>query len=449
MPGSFRTLPVTAMLALLTACGGGVGAPGSAPAPADPAPSPAPQEPTPEIDADVIGMPGARVPGLSANYVTTMLGWLAPEGDVVFEAVIQWKPDNTLGCGILRRAPDGNVHPLLMQGQPLLDTGGVVKHPKLPIEARGDVLVMPAEVEGGAVTHALFAVPRGGGLPRLLGEGTFLAAEAVDGDSVLAQREEDGALLRLAVGQPPEVLHPGCDAGFSTNGRRAVVRDGGDAFVVGLDGTARRILGRGDAVPGTSGAVALVTGAWVNDADAFVLQVRTDDAACPEALLRIADGGTEVLAVCGTPAPGTPDLIDRLVVATGRSPDVVFAAGTRTAGAIVFCARPSELPVSVATDGPGYRIRENEVVVEGARIAFGAAGATWDAVYRVEPGRAPERLAGTDGVVPAAGGAALASFPFPLAAALDLAPDGTALLHAGLVEARRPDATLGALLLVR
>ena len=56
----------------------------------------------------------------------------------------------------------------------------------------------------------------------------------------------------------------------------------------------------------------------------------------------------------------------------------------------------------VAASGPDYRIRETEVVVDGASIAFGATTPQWDAVYRIAPGRAPERLMGTDGAVPAA-----------------------------------------------
>jgi len=433
---------ILAMFAV--ACGGGAPA-AKAPQPGLPGGATPENDPLPAVHAEAIGVPGDPVPGLNAYYVTTMPGWLSPQGDVVFEAVIQWKPDNTLGCGILRRAPDGNVNPLLMQGQPLPGTGGVVKHPKLPIESRGDTLVMPADVEGGSVAHALFAVPRAGGAPVLLAEGPFSAAVFADDGSVLAQR--GGDLLRVVAGATPEVLCTGCEPGFSTDGARAVVRRAGAAWAVGLDGAMTRIAGFGDAVPETAGTITLVRGAWVNDAGAFVVHADTSDPDCPEALLRFA-GGVEVLAVCGGPAPGTTDTIERIRVAHGRSDDVVFAAGTASSGAVVYCARPGEAPVPVAFSGGDFRIREAEVVVDGERIAFGAVTQAGEEIHRVGPGAGAARILFTDASVPAAGGATLAAFTRPLPGALDVASDGRALVHAGLVEERRPGATLGALLLV-
>jgi len=444
----FRTR-IASLLIWAAGCGG-AGSPTAGPdAPADPAPLPLPQAERPAVDAEVIGMPGDRVNGLDAYYVTTMLGWLAPEGDVIFEAVIQWKPDNTLGCGILRRAPEGHVHTLLMQGQPLPGTGGgVVRHPELPLESRGDLLLMEADVEGGAIGHGLFGVPRAGGVPRLLAEGRFLRAVIAEDGTVLAQRAEDYAIVAIAPDQPATVLLPDCEPGFSSDGRCLVARRGQVAWEVAPDGSTRRILGIDDPVPGTTGTVTRVRGAQVNDAGAFVVHVETDDPACPEALLRITDS-VEVLVRCGAPAPGTTQRIERIVPAAGRSADVVFAAGLESSGTVVYCAPPGEPPVLVASSGPDYRIRESEVVVDGARIAFGATTPEWDAVYRIAPGEAPERLMGTDGAVPAAGGAALQSFPIPLEIAIDIDGNGRTLVHAGLVEARRPDATLGALLLVR
>ncbi|MHC4164476.1 MAG: hypothetical protein ACYSUM_20325 [Planctomycetota bacterium] len=73
-------------------------APSAAPAPPAPVAA-APQ--LPAVEGEVIGFPGAPVPGLDAHYVTTELGWLGPDDDVVFEAVIRWTRTGELGCGIL------------------------------------------------------------------------------------------------------------------------------------------------------------------------------------------------------------------------------------------------------------------------------------------------------------------------------------------------------------
>jgi hypothetical protein len=117
-------------------CGGAspVALPGTGAPPASPSPNPpvtsAPLFPA--VEGEVIGLPGAAVPGLDAVYVATELGWLGPDGDVVFEAVIRWNATQKLGCGILRLGPDGNVNTVLMQDQALPATsGGIVKHPWL------------------------------------------------------------------------------------------------------------------------------------------------------------------------------------------------------------------------------------------------------------------------------------------------------------------------------
>ncbi|MHC4449429.1 MAG: hypothetical protein ACYS0E_04685 [Planctomycetota bacterium] len=443
------------ILFLLVACGGGGTPPAieTPPVQLDPEPAPQAQPQQPPVEAEVIGLAGQPVPGLNASYVSTALGWLGPQGDVVFEGVVQWRHDLTLGCGILRRSPNGRVNTLLMQGQPLPGTGGRVKHPKLPIETRGDTLVMPAEVADGIIEHGLFAVPRGGGSPKLLAEGRFTRAIATPDGTVFAQREEDRSVVRIPPDAAAELLCPGCEPGFSTDGNCVVVRRNGSAWVIEQDGSERRIIGIDDLVPATAGTVTYVRGAWVNDAGAFVVHVQTSDKLCPEALLRFTDE-VEALAICGAAAPGTNDVIRRIRVAGGRSSDVVFTAGTEQSGNVVYCARPGESPVPVAASTPAYRIREADVVADGARIAFGAnltegANLAELAVYRVRPGAQPERVMSTDAAVPAAGNALLRSFPIPLGEAIDIDGNGVALVHAGLVESRRPDATLGALLLVR
>ncbi|MHC4939445.1 MAG: TolB-like translocation protein [Planctomycetota bacterium] len=439
------------ILSLVVACvacgGGGGGEPPvheSPPAQFDPPPAPLPQQPP--VDAEVIGFPGDPVPGMNATYVSTALGWLGPQGDVVFEGVIQWRHDLSLGCGILRRAPNGQVNTLLMQEQPLPGTGGRVKHPRLPIETRGDLLVMPAEVKDGVIEHGLFAVPRGGGTPKLLAEGRFVRAVSTPDGTVLAQRD-DLSLVRIPPDGPAELLCPGCDPGFSTDGSCVVVRRSGVAWVIELDGTERRILGVDDLVPGTAGTVTYIRGAWVNDAGAFVLHVQTSDTQCPEALLRITDR-IEALAICGAAAPGVGDVVQRIRVAGGRSEDVVFTAGTAASGNVIYCARPGEAPMPLARDTASVRIREADVVADGAQVAFGASQSDGElAVYRIAAG-GPERVMSTDAPVPAVD-AALRRFPIPLGEAIDIDATGVTLVHAGLVEQRRPDATLGALLLVR
>ena len=99
---------------------------------------------------------------------------------------------------------------------------------------------------------------------------------------------------------------------------------------------------------------------------------------------------------------------------------------------------------------------EPHIVIDGSgKIAFGAvlfddAGLpAANAVLRVAPGEAPVRVLSTDALVPAADGALLRSFLYPLRSAIDVDSKGRTLVHVGLVQARRPEATLGALLLVR
>ncbi|MEM8883897.1 MAG: hypothetical protein AAGD14_07510 [Planctomycetota bacterium] len=449
------------LLVVVAACGGGSSA---EPAPAnesEPAPEPPaslPQATQPDVEAEIIGKPGDPVPGLDASYVTTLLGWLAPDGDVIFEAVILWNRDKTLGCGILRRAADGEVNTLLMQGQLLPDTGGGrVKHPKLPLEARGDTLVMAAEVEGGDIEHGLFAVPRTGGTPRLLAEGVFRRARVgEDGDVIAEAATPNGTQVwRIPTDGPAEVLCDRCDDGISSDGTTVVFERDDAAYRIDADGATTRLIGRDDPVAGTLGVVTLVLAAELNDADAVVVHVATSDAACPEAIFRFDENGVEVVARCGEPIGSAPGTAESLRLAAGRSRDVVFAARLSGPGApasAVYCARPGEPALPVVQSTQRVRVLEEHVVADRDRIAYGVqlyedGLPVAEGVFRTGTG-APERVVSTDADVPAAG-ARLRSFPYPLRHGVDVDGDGRLLVPAGLVEARRPSATLGTLLLVR
>lgn len=466
------------LFACLVACGGGgsgetgpelqSGDPDPGPDPV-PAPLPIPQQAP--VDAEVIGLPGDPVDGLPATYVATLLGWIAPEGDVIFEAVIDWNATHSLGCGILRRAADGRVHTLLMQEQLLPRTdGGRVRHPRLPLEVRGDTIVMVADVDGGNIQHGLFAVPREGGSPTLLASeetGEFVAATVTGNGSVIAEIARPGgrAILFIAPGEAPRTICSGCDEGFSTDGTCVVVRRDNAAWLVEFDGSEQRIGGIGDPVPGGTGTVTGVRGAWVNDTGAFVLHLDTDDETRPDLLVRLPPqgGAPQVIAVCGEQAPGLDGTVKEIIVAAGQGDDVVFGAtiAEGTGGpAAIFCARPgAAAEVLVASgdrvDGKRIAVLEPAVVTDrNGQVAFGAAVfenglVSAHGVYRVAPGSAPQRVLTNDALVNNTGGAQLRSFLYPLRYAIDVAADGTTLVHAGLVEARRPTATLGALLLVK
>lgn len=470
------------LFASLIACGGGASDAGPAlqeeptvpDANSDPVPDPLPTPQQPAIDAEVIGFPGDPVPGLDAVYVATLLGWIAPEGDVIFEAVIDWDATRKLGCGILRRTADGRVHTLLMQEQSLAGTGGgVVLHPRLPLEARGDTIVMVADVKGGNITHGLFAVPREGGSPRLLASedsGVFVSATINDDGSVIAEvaRPEGRAIVYIAPDMAPVTLCERCDADYSTDGTCVVIRRDDAAWMIELDGSEERIAGIGDPVPptfGESGTITGVRGAWINDAGAFVLHLNTDIDARPDFLVRLPSegGAAQVLAVCGEQAPGLDGTVGEIFVAAGRSEDVVYGATLKDgngAASAIFCARPGASAQALVAsgervDGVAIAVLQTDIVADqNGHVAFGAAlveGGLVVAhgVYRVAPGKAPERVVTNDALVTATGGAHLRSFLYPLRAGIDVSSDGSTLVHGGLVEARRPDATLGALLLVR
>jgi hypothetical protein len=424
----------------------------------------------PAVEGEVIGFPGAPVPGLDAHYVTTELGWLGPDDDVVFEAVIRWTRTLELGCGILRRGPDGFVNVVLMQGQALPGTGGGrVKHPRLPLEARGETLVIPALVEDGDIERGLFAVPKRGGTPVLLAgsnSGTFERAVITDDGTVVAElSDETGrSVLVIPPGNQPTTLCTGCAPGFSTDGRSVVVHDGETAWSVALDGVATPLVGLGDASSGSSGLVTGVRRAWITASSDVVVHVDTDDPFRPDVLLRLENDATvDVLAACGAPAPGTAGTFDVLFPAAGSGGDVVFGAtvdGDPGRAVGVFRARTGgTTELLVASGDPAADVQAvlavsaPDVVAADGRTAFGArlfdGLEVAQGVFVHGDAGALERVLTTDAPVAALEDATLVRFLYPLREAVRVARDGRTLVHAGIREARRPEATLGALILVR
>jgi hypothetical protein len=464
------------LFGLVVGCGGGgpldnaAEAPIEAPDSGEPPPAATPL--LPAVEGEVIGFPGAAVPGLDASYVTTGLGWLGADDDVIFEGVIQWRATLELGCGILRRRGDGTVNAVLMQGQVLPGTGGGrVKHPSLPLEARGETLVIPALVDGGTIARGLFAVPRGGGAPVLLASettGEFVAA-AIDADgTVVAEVEDDDAtsILVIPAGGEPRVLCDGCAPGFSTDGASVVVRQAGRAVAFDLDGAPHALLGAGDAAPGANGLVTGIRAAWVTaDGGAFVVHATTDDADTPDVLVRLADGAApEVVAACGAPAPGTAGVFETIEPAAGRSTDVLFGAKVDdpARATAVFRAPPGQDASLLAATGDAAADLDAELGIgprdvvagDGARTAFGASVlrdglAIATGVFVADGNGSTTRVVTTGAPLAARAKTTVARFLFPLRDAVDVHRDGRTLVHVGLVEERRPDATLGALLLVR
>lgn len=463
------------LFGVVVGCGGGstlgnaAEAPIEAPASNDP-PAAAPL--LPAVEGEIIGFPGAAVPGLDASYVTTGLGWLGADDDVIFEGVIQWRATLELGCGILRRRGDGTVNAVLMQGQLLPGTGGGrVKHPGLPLEARGETLVIPALVDGGTIARGLFAVPRGSGTPVLLAAettGEFVAAEiADDGTVVVEVEDETSSILVVPPGGAPQVLCTGCAPGFSTDGTSVVVRQAGRAVALDLDGTPRALLAAGDAAPGTAGLVTGIRDAWVTaDGGAFVVHATTDDPERPDVLVRLLEGAApDVVAACGAPAPGTSGVFESIEPAAGRSVDIVFGArvdGDPARVTAVFGAPPGQGAALLAATGDAAADLDAELGIgtrdvvagDGARTAFGASVlrdgvAIATGVFVAAGDGTTTRVATTGAPVAARPATTVARFLFPLRDAVDVDRDGRTLVHVGLVEERRPDATLGALLLVR
>lgn len=423
----------------------------------------------PDVEGEVIGVPGTPVPGLDATHVLTEPGWLGPGDDVVFAGVIRWNVSGRLGCGILRRAPDGTIHPVLMEQQPLPGTGGRVKHPSLPLETLGDTLVIPAVVEAGEISQGVFAVPKSGGEPVLLvgvGEGEdlgpngFVRALALADGSVLTEFRQPSGISVLLV--PPEgdpvVLCDRCEPGFTTDGASVVVVRHGAALRVDLGGDATRLLGPGDAAPGANGLVTFVLEAWVDPDGRFLVHARTNDPARPDVFVRLGDE-VEVLAACGAPAPGTAGTFEELFPARGPGADAVFGAtiaGDTARPAGVYCARPGEAPQLLAASGDRARdldvplaISGPDVVAsEGARVAFGAAlfGSDVDGVF-AHDSSSIERVVTRDARLAARPEAEVVGFPHAIRDAVHAKADGRTLVHVAIRE--RPDAILGALLLTR
>lgn len=454
-------------------CGGGDAVVDTSQVAEDPTP-PAPQPPVvpepqlPAVEGEVIGFPGSDVPGMNASYVVTELGWLGPQDTVVFEAVIRWRSTLKLACGIFRRAQDGRVTPLLLQTQFLPGTaGGTVRHPKLPLVANGDVVVIPADVDGGNIEQGLFAIPVGGGTPTLLvglNDGGFLGAVITDTGVVVAQVSGPSGedILIVEPGQDPVILCSDCKPGFTTDGTCVVVRQGDEAVAVELDGVVTRLLGPGDPAPGSGGTVTSVRAAWVNEDGTFVVHAETDDPARPDVLLRLGDH-VEVLAACGAPAPGTAGSFDQLHPARGESGDVVFGAtlnGDPARPAAIFCAPPGEPTGLVASYGDpapelaaDLAVKTRDVVADAGRVAFGAGilegGVEVAEGVFVAGAGGVVRAVTTDAPVAAIEDAAIVRFMYSLREAMDVRADGRTLVHVGIREDRRPDATLGALMLVR
>lgn len=413
----------------------------------------------PAVDGEVIGFPGAPVPGLRARYTWTGLGWLGRDDDVVFEAVIRWDYDLSLGCGILRRGPDGEVNTVLMQGQSLPGTGGgVVMHPQLPLEVRGDTLVIPARITGGIYLRGLFAVDKSGGEPVLLAgeiDGEFVQAVITEDGTVIASvvRPGENVVLVIRPGAEASEICTGCEPGFSTDGACVVVRKDGGAWSIEFDGTTTGILSLGDPAPGSNGNVTGVRGAWVTPEGRFVVHAETDDPARPDVLLRI-DSSVTVLAACGAPAPGVSGNFETIVPAPVRSGDVVFGASIAGGGDAIFRAPaggPAQLVAQTGDTagdlGVPLSVLSNAIVAD-ERIAFGARIGVEEGVF-IAGSAGIERILTTDARLTPIEGATIERFMYPMRDAISAKLDGRTLVHIGIREDRRPSATLGALLLVR
>jgi len=456
----------------LAGCGGSA-------SPVDPAPAATPEQeaPTPSsvlaqprmpaVDGEVIGYPGTPAPGLRAVYVWTGLGWLGPDDDVVFEVVVQWDHDESLGCGIVRRGPDGQVNAVLMQGQPLPGTGGGrVRHPQLPLEAHGEMLVIPARVENGDIERGLFLAPKSGGDPVLLAGlqgGEFTKAVVTpDGTVIASVRDGDEhSVLVIEPGQAPREVCTGCEPGFFTDGTCIVVRKDRGAHEVSFDGIAKEILPAGAPAPGTSGTVTHVRQAWVASDGDFVVHALTDDPARPEALYRIHQR-IELLAACGAPAPGTGGTFGELLPASRQGSDVVFAAmiDNGSVAQAIFSAPPDQPATLLAKTGDKaadldatLAIDPRGVVAGGpGQVAFAAAILADSAVETgvfIRNNGLMRRVLTTDARLLPVQGGTLVGFLYPLREAIHAKPDGRTLVHIGVREDRQPDATWGALLLVR
>ena len=426
----------------------------------------------PPLQGELVGMPGTPAPGLGASYVTSGPGWLGPDGDVIFEAIVRWHSNLEIGCGIFRQAPDGSVNIVLIQGQPLAGTGGGhVRHPSLPLHASGDTLVLTALVEDGTVDHGLFAVPKEGGDPVLVlatPTGVITSAVITESGTVVAEVFEPTgpSVVKVDPGQPPVTLCGACESGFTTDGESVLVEHSGGAWQIDLnDGSSVPVVLPGDPAPGQSGTVLNVLDSRITPNGDVHLLLQTDDPAHPEVLVRI-DDGVEVLAVCGAPAPGLPGLvIESIYPAHGNGNDAVFGAalsGSPVAsinGAAVFVAPPAQAAHPVAATGDTSLELQALLDVLEAETVSGAGGysvyaATLlkhgvpaaEGIFRHDPSGTVKLIATTDARVNVPGeDATVVRFGDPLAPRLDVAADGRVLTMVGVRLDRHPTATYWAL----
>jgi hypothetical protein len=431
-------------------------------------PATAPQ--LPDISGEVIGMPGRRVPGLAASYVGTGRGWLGPDDDVVFDAVVLWDSTKRIGCGILRSDSNGVVNKIMMQGQRLAGTdGGQVKHPGLPIAGDSRSVVMSVGIDGGSFERGLFRVDLDGLNPVLLAvedSGSFHNAVIADDDTVLvAHTDSSGSSLLAITDDETTTLLDDIRPDFATDGSTVVAHDGLTAWHLELDGTRERLLGTGDPVPGMAAAmVESIASAWITADGVPVVHARTNDPDRPDAIVRF-DAAPELVAACGDPAPGSDKTYLELHPAAGSTEDIVFGAllagdGERTSA--IFCARPGEaVGVLAASGDPAGDLGVPMLVSMSDVVATGGGGAIFVSlildpsqtgdigVFTVTSSGGVERRVTTNARVSDVDGGTVTKFLLAFRESMDLAEDGTSLVHVGIELDRQPGATYGALIRTR
>ena len=126
----------------------------------------------------------------------------------------------------------------------------------------------------------------------------------------------------------------------------------------------------------------------------------------------------------------------------------------------IFCARPGTDPELVAASGDKagdldavLAISTPDIVARDNRTGFAASvfqqGLKSAEGVFVHEGGKTRRILTTDARLAAVRNAALTGFLYPLRDAIRLDTVGRTLVHVAISEDRRPDARLGALLLVR
>ena len=437
--------------------------------PFDPEPQPEAEPQLPDVEGEVIGMPGTDVPGMEATYVWTGKGWLGEDGDVVFEAIIRWDRTQELACGIFRSNAQGVVNPIIFQDQAAPDTdGGVVRHPTLPVASKGETLVIAARIVGGDIERALFSVPIEGGAPNLLlgtQTGAFRGARMLSDGTVVVEilHSDSSAIVAIRPDGTTVLLCDRCETGFSTDGKIVIVRDAETAWAVELDGARAKILSLGDPAPGSNGSVTTISWAGVTETGHPVVQARTDDPDRPDVLLRFSDT-VRVLAACGAPAPGTTGVFAEIHPAAGRSKDVVFGAlleGDPQRQAAIFCSNDAGTEMLAGTGDPIERMPAS-VAVSSRDIVASTDGATAFAalvvdrglniaagVFVKQPTGGVERVVTTNARLTAIPDGRITGFLYPLLEAMDIASQGRALVHVGIELDRQPGAKYGALVVTR